>query len=135
MYLLIPTLLVTANSPTEIPMAGHSTYPTKASKMDRGIDEILDKELGSFVKKRSADLPNIHSLSGGFYGKFEPHYSRPSSLHQPTPTYHPRSSFLKTAIQAEDSSLFQTIARLPRHDLSHPLECVSRYFAQYCVSS
>ena len=87
MYLLLPTLMVTANSPTEIPMAGHSTYPTKASKMDRRIDKILDKELGSFVKKRSADLPNIHSLSGGFYGKIEPHYSHPSSLHQPTPTY------------------------------------------------
>ena len=68
MYLLLPTLMVTANSPTEIPMAGHSTYPTKASKMARRIDKILDKELGSFVKKRSADLPNIHSLSGGFYG-------------------------------------------------------------------
>ena len=87
MCLLLPSLMVTANSPTETPMAGHSTYPTKASKIAGKIDRILDKELGRLVKKRSADLPNIHSLSGGFYGKFEPHYSHPSSLHQPTSTY------------------------------------------------
>ena len=48
MYLLLPTLMVTANSPTETPMAGHSTYPTKASKIAGKIDRILDKELGKF---------------------------------------------------------------------------------------